>query len=93
MTGRYPEPRDTVKVEAALRAVEGEVLELALDVGLYVEQLEPEHLGVGDERIGPAVANVDRLVAECVGLRSLLGDGPGPRAQGCRALAKPCMRW
>jgi hypothetical protein len=28
-------------VEAALRAVEGEVLELALEVGLHLEELEP----------------------------------------------------
>jgi hypothetical protein len=31
-------------------------------------------LGVRDERIGPAVADVDRLVDEGVGLRGLLGD-------------------
>jgi len=61
-----------VNVEAAPRAVEREVLELALEVGLHVQQLEPEHLGVGDERIGPAVAGADRLVDEGVGLRCLL---------------------
>jgi hypothetical protein len=29
---------------------------------------------VGDERIGPAVSDVDRLVDEGVSLRGLLGD-------------------
>jgi hypothetical protein len=31
-------------------------------------------LGVRDERIGPAVADVDRLVDEGISLRCLLGD-------------------
>jgi hypothetical protein len=64
-----------MNVEAALGAVEGEVLELALEIGLHVEELEPEHLRVGDERIGPTVPDLDRLVDELVGLRRLLGDG------------------
>jgi hypothetical protein len=34
-----------VNVEAAPRTVEDEVLELALEVGLLVQQLEPEYLG------------------------------------------------
>lgn len=34
--------------------------DLALEVGLHVQQLEPEHLGADDERIGPAVAHFDR---------------------------------
>lgn len=36
-------------VEAAIRAVEGEVLKLALEVGLHLEQLNPQHLGVDHE--------------------------------------------
>jgi len=51
-----------------LREIEGQVLELALEVGLYAQEFEPEHLGVHDERIGPAVPDVDRLVDEVVGL-------------------------
>jgi hypothetical protein len=61
-------------VEAALRAVEREVLQLALEIGLHLEPLQPEHLRVGDKWIGPAVPNVDRFVNEVVGLRCLLGD-------------------
>jgi hypothetical protein len=62
-------------VEAALRAVEGEVLEFSFEVGLHVQELQPKHLGVGDERIGPTVADLDRLVDERVGLRCLVGYG------------------
>lgn len=39
-------------VEAALRALEKERPESPLEVGLH---LQKQHLGVGDERIGPAV--------------------------------------
>jgi hypothetical protein len=69
-----PEAADPMHVQAALRAVEGEVLELALQIGLHLEQLQSEHLRVGDKWIGPAVPNVDRLVDEGVGLHRLLGD-------------------
>ena len=72
---RDPEAADPVDVETALRAVEGEVLKLAFEIRLHVEQLQAQHLGVGDERIGPAVADVDCLVNEVVGLGGLLGDG------------------
>jgi hypothetical protein len=37
MTGSDPEARDPMNVETALHAVEGEVLELALDVGLHLQ--------------------------------------------------------
>jgi|UniRef100_UPI002F92E939 hypothetical protein len=62
-------------VEAALRAVEGEILKLAFEIGLHLEQLQPEHLGVRDEWIGPAVPDLDRFVDEVVRLRRLLCDG------------------
>jgi hypothetical protein len=52
-----------------------QVLELALEVGLHLEELEPEHLGVGDEWIGPAVSDPDRLVDEVVGFHRLLSNG------------------
>lgn len=42
--------------------------ELAFEVGLHLEQFQAEHLRVGDERIGSAVPDVDRLVDEIVGL-------------------------
>jgi hypothetical protein len=46
MSGRDAETADPMNVEAAPGAVEGEILELALEVGLHLEELEPEHLGV-----------------------------------------------
>ena len=62
-------------IEAALPAVEAEVLELAFEVGLHLQELEPEHLGVGNERIGATVADLDRLVHQLVRFGGLLGDG------------------
>ena len=72
---RDPEAADPVDVETALRAVEGEVLELALQVGLHLEQFKAEHLGVGDERIGAAVPDGDGFGDEVVGLAGLLCHG------------------
>jgi hypothetical protein len=75
MARRDAETADPMHIEAALRAVEAEVLELAFEVGLHLQELEPEHLGVGNERIGPAVPDVDRLVDERIGLLGLVSDG------------------
>jgi hypothetical protein len=63
-----------MNVEAAPGAVEGEVLELALEVGLHLEQFEPEHLGVDGDRMFASNSSL-RLVDELVGLDGLLGDG------------------
>ena len=63
-----------MNVQAALRAVEDEVLKLVFEIGLHLEQFQPEHLGVDHERIRAAVPERDRLVDEVVGLRCLLGD-------------------
>jgi hypothetical protein len=44
-------------VQAALRAVEGEILELAFEIRLHLEELEPQHLRVdGDPMIPPPAA-------------------------------------
>ena len=61
-------------VEAALRAVEGEVLELTLQIGLHLEELEPEHLRVDGDRMIASTGSL-RFVDEIVGLDGLLGDG------------------
>jgi hypothetical protein len=61
-------------VEATRRAVEDEVLELALEVGLYLKQLKPQHLGVDGNRVIASTSSL-RLVDELVGLDGLLGDG------------------
>jgi hypothetical protein len=75
VAGRDAETTHPVNVEAALGAVEGEVLELAFEIGLHLQELKPKHLGVGDERIRAAVPHLDRLVDELIGLGCLLGDG------------------
>jgi hypothetical protein len=61
-------------VEAALRAVEGEILELALEVRLHLEELEPEHLRVNRDRVIASTGSL-RFIDELVGLDGLLGDG------------------
>lgn len=60
-------------VEATLRAVEREVLELPLEIGLHVQAFEPEHLRVDCDRVR-AASGSGRLVDELVGLRGLFGD-------------------
>jgi hypothetical protein len=72
--GDTPSPRHPMNVEAALGAVEGEVLELALEVGLHLQELEPEHLRVDRDRMIASTGSL-RLVDELVRLRRLLGDG------------------
>jgi hypothetical protein len=71
---RDAETAHPMHVEATLRAVEGEVLKLAFEVGLHLEQLETQQLGVDDERVGAAVPDFDRLVDELVRFGCLLGD-------------------
>lgn len=74
MSGRDAETADAMNVEAALRAVEGEILELALEVGLHLKELESEHLRVDGDRVIASTGSL-RFVDEIVGLRGLLGDG------------------
>src|SRR6266498_223997 len=62
-------------VEAASRAVRDEVGELALEVRLHVQELEPEHL-CADRDGMRAAAGRCRLVDKLAGLRGLLGDRP-----------------
>ena len=69
------EPRDPVHVEAALRAVEDEVLELAFEVGLHPQELEAEHLRVDGDRVIASTSSL-RFVDEFIRLDGLLGDGP-----------------
>lgn len=47
-------------VEAALRAVEDEVFKLTFEVGLHLEELEPEHLRVDGDRV---IASTDGLAS------------------------------
>ena len=61
-------------VQAALRAVEGEILELAFEIRLHLEELEPQHLRVDGDRMIASTSSL-RLVNELVGLDGLLGDG------------------
>jgi hypothetical protein len=73
MSGRDAETADAMNVEAALRAVEGEILELALEVGLHPEEFEPEHLRMDGDRMITSTGSL-RFVHELVGLDGLLGD-------------------
>jgi hypothetical protein len=61
-------------VEAAFGAVEGEILKLALEVGLHLQELEPQHLRVDRDWVIPSIGSL-RLVDELVGLHRLFGDG------------------
>ena len=61
-------------VEAALLAVGDEALEFALEVGLHLQKLEPQHLRMDRDRVIASTGSL-RLVNEVVGLRRLLGDG------------------
>jgi hypothetical protein len=74
MAGTDPESGDPMDRATALRAVEEEPIETALEIGFHVEEFEPEHLRVDRERVGAVEAAGDRLVDERVGLRGLLGD-------------------
>src|SRR4029450_7867899 len=61
-------------VQAAPRAVEDEVLKLALEISLHLQELEPEHLRVDGDRMVPSTSSLC-LVDEIIGFRRLLGDG------------------
>lgn len=50
-TRQDAESTHPVNIQAALRAVEAEVLEFAFEVSLHVQEFEPQHLGVGDKRM------------------------------------------
>jgi hypothetical protein len=71
----HAEAADPVNVQAALGAVQGEVLELALEIGFHLEEFDSQHLGVDHERIGAAMPDLDRFIDEVIGLGRLLGDG------------------
>jgi hypothetical protein len=60
--------------EAALGAVEDEVLELAFEVGLHLQELEPKHLRVDRDRMIASTGSL-RSADELVSLDRLLGDG------------------
>ena len=62
-------------VEAALRAAEDKVLELTFEIGLHLQELEPQHLGVDGDQVIASTGGL-RLVDELVGFDGLLGYGP-----------------
>jgi hypothetical protein len=74
MAGRHAEPGHPMHIQTAPGAVEGEILELALGVGLHLQELKPEHLRVDGDRMVASTSS-HRLVDELVRLRRLLGDG------------------
>jgi len=74
MAWRDGETADPMHVEAALRAVEGEVLKLTFEIGFHLEELEPQHLRVDRDRVIASTSSL-RLVDEFFGLDGLLGNG------------------
>jgi hypothetical protein len=70
----HTETGNPVNVEAALGAVENEVLKLALEIGLHLQELEPEHLRVDGDRMRAAPGG-GRLVDKLTRLGGLLSDG------------------
>jgi hypothetical protein len=77
-------------VQAAPRAVENEVLELTFEIGLNLQELQPEHLGVDRDLVGPAACS-GRLIDEFVGLDGLLGDCVNGVLQDLSFLTKSCI--
>jgi hypothetical protein len=55
-----------MNVEAAPGAVEGEILELALEVGLHLQKLEAQHLRVDRDRMITSTGSL-RFVDELIG--------------------------
>jgi len=74
VTRRDPETAHPVDVQTAPRAVDREVLKLAFEVGLHLEQLEPQHLRVDRDRMIASTGSL-RFIDEIVGLRRLLAHG------------------
>jgi hypothetical protein len=74
----------------AIGAVDHELSELPLEVGLHTKQLQPQHLRVDRDLMRAVEAGSDRLVDECVGLRCLLAysfDGALWMSRSWRAMA------
>jgi hypothetical protein len=63
-----------MRVEAALRAVRHPRLELALEIGLHLQELEPEHLRVDRDGVIASTSSL-RIVDELVRLRRVLSNG------------------
>jgi hypothetical protein len=62
-------------IETTLRAVQRPRLELALEVGLHLQEPEPKHLRVDRDRMIASAGSL-RFVDELIGLDGLLGHGP-----------------
>lgn len=74
MTGQNPDSRYPVDCLAAARAVEHELSQIALEVGLHLQELEAKHLRLVGDGVGAVQAGVDSLIDD--------------RARGCRLLAR-----
>jgi hypothetical protein len=61
-------------VETALRAVHRPRLELAVEVGLHLEELEPKHLGVVGDRVIGSSSTEAIEAAEVLLLKELADD-------------------
>ena len=75
VAGGHAEARDPMHVEAALREVEDEVLELVLEAGFHLQEFEAKHLRVDSDRMIASTGSL-RFVDELVGLDGLLAQCP-----------------
>jgi hypothetical protein len=82
------ETADPMNAETALRAVEDEILELALEVGLHPQEFEPEHLRVDGDRVIASTGSL-RFIDELVSPSPPAQRWCGRRARGSRALGVP----
>ena len=75
MSRLYAKARNPVHPLPAGQAVEDEPPEFPFKVGLHVQKLESEHLGMERDGVGAAEVCVNRFVHKPVGGRDLLAHG------------------
>jgi hypothetical protein len=89
--GETPRPATQCTGLAAARAVEHQLPELSLEVGLHLQELEPHHLRVNRNRMGAVQAGVESFVEDRARGRRLLLTAWTARSRisrSCRATPK-----
>jgi hypothetical protein len=75
VTGLSTEAGYPVHGPTTLRAIQHQIPETPLQVGLHSQELQAQHFRGDHDRIGAVESGRDRLVDEVVGLRRLLREG------------------
>jgi hypothetical protein len=88
---RDTEPGDPVDRSSAGRAVEHELPEFPLEVGLHVQKLEPEHLGVQRDGMGVTESGVECFTDESVRSFSLVSHRPLRPLEGAFTTHRPAL--